>query len=149
VAHKNIGTFTSYGGYAWAKKSGKLSGAASTTKHKTLSKAMKACLSNSKCKGVTKSSSTVYRENTGSTVSSASGKTAYIKGDAYKLANNYYWTEISDVKLTGFADKKTYKTLSKARTACAKKSTCNGVTYYKAKKYRINTGGQACLQRGH
>ena len=64
-ASEHIGTYTSYGGYMWAKNSGKkLSGAASTTKHKSLSAAMKACVSNSKCNGVTKQSSTYYQVGT-------------------------------------------------------------------------------------
>ena len=88
VAVKVIGVYSSYGGYMWAKNSGKkLSGDASTTTHKTLGAAMKACLANSKCNGVTKESATSYKENTGSSPSTSSGKIAYIKGDAYSLDN--------------------------------------------------------------
>ena len=59
-----------------------------------------------------------------------------------------YWTEIDGVKLTGYASTTTYKTLSKAKTACKAKSTCNGITYQKAKTYRINTGDKPVYASG-
>ena len=64
------------------------------------------------------------------------------------VSSDYSWTSTTDNKLTGYADKKTYKTLAAALKACAKSSKCNGVTKEGTKKYRTNTGSTFSTNNG-
>ena len=65
------------------------------------------------------------------------------------MANDYTWTSKSDNKLTGYADKKTYKTLAAALKACASNAKCNGVTKEGTKKYRIHSGSTPSSKSGY
>ena len=136
-----------YNKYYFTEKDGyTLSGYASTKKYTTKSKAMAACLTSSKCNGVTKEGTKNYRTNTGYTISQYSTRTAYLKGGAkinfqsYKSTYaGYSWTFKFPHTLKGYADKKVYKTRKAALTACAANTKCLGVTKEKAKTFRLNS----------
>lgn len=52
--------------------------------------------------------------------------------------SGFYWSEINNAKLTGFADNKKYQELAPAQAACAKNKKCRGLTLDN-KIYRLNT----------
>ena len=60
----------------------------------------------------------------------------------------YSWYYKKPFKLTGYADKVTYKNRNDALTACAATKKCLGVTKEKKKKFRLNTSATARPAKG-
>ena len=97
-----------------------------------------ACTKNSKCNGVTKQGSKVFKLNTGSTAESHKTYTVYIKGGKSVVSNGKAWSTSSGYSLGGLGAT-TYTSFTLASAACTKASTCNGVVKKKNGKYVIAT----------
>ena len=117
--------------------------------YSTLAAALDACESASKCKGFNYNGST-FQLVTGTTKTAAVGYVAYKKGGTFVASQGYMWDYQSGSTLgTGYYDTVTYTTDAKAFSACAGSTSCKGITYQGAKKYRTNTGSTATTKSGY
>ena len=141
------GKTTAYQSFYWTKNTGvKGQEYLSTTAYKSLSAAKKACLSNSKCGGVTENGSKYYL-NKYHTVVSNSGTSVYAKGGeqikqiTVSLSyNGYTWKMKSPWQFATKLSKTKYTSLSAALKACSKNAKCKGVTKEKTGAYYLGSG---------
>ena len=130
-------------------------GYADNKTYKSRDAALKGCLTDSKCQGVTMEANSKYRLNSGFIPIPENGMTAYIKGGAIVSIQKftmtyagYSWTFKQPFTLSGYTDKAKYKTRNAALSACAATDKCLGVTKEGAKKFRLNSKATVSPQNG-
>lgn len=144
-AYIQASAFVLYDKYYWSEADGyRLPGYADGTNYKTRDAAMTACLTNSKCNGVTKETNSKYRLNTGLISVTENSMTAYVKGgpkidvQEFRLTyTGYTWTYKRPFTLNGLFGS-TFKTRNAALDSCSVQTKCLGVTKLAAGKYRMS-----------
>eukprot|EP00116_Pleurobrachia_bachei_P001571 sb/3461833/ len=139
----------SHSGYTW-KYSAPFELSETYTTKKSISAALKACASDSKCKGVTSTSSDEFKLAKGSVPSPKPKSQSWVKsGDGTIFTSVKLFTIHKGNKCTGYASTKVYTSLASALEDCGLKSACNCVTKEGSKKYRLNTGSTPKTSSGN
>ena len=128
-------------GYTWKMKSPwQYKTKLGKTKYTSLTKALKACAKNSKCKGVTKEKAKTYYLGSGTAYKPGKNMAIFIKYGSVSTYGGYTWTAKSDYTMSGgLLSSTAYTTKAKALAACKANSKCTGVVY-KKKKYYLGKG---------
>lgn len=145
-----------YKKYYWTEAAGfRLMGYADGRTYKTRDSAMTACLTNSRCRGITQEGNSRYRINTCYIPSTETSMTAYIKGGAaidvqeFSLTYaGYTWTFKRPFTMEGYSDGRHYHTRDAALNACGAQRACVGVTKEAERRFRLNALGTVYPQKG-
>jgi len=88
---------------------------------------------------------TLYKS---STTTEKYGSVSWIRRGDILASDKYFWDKQAGKTLSGYYDSTKYTTLAKATAACAKATSCKGVTKEGTKKYRTNTGSTYSTNNG-
>ena len=131
-----------YVGYSWEYKSPfTLTGDyQDNTVYKTRDAALSACAAADACKGVTKEGKNNFRLATTGTFRYSKNKAVWVQNGAVIRDSGFNWSQHPHLALSGYSDGKIYRTRDKALGACAKSSSCKGVTREGELVFRLMSG---------
>ncbi|XP_063682882.1 uncharacterized protein LOC134817592 isoform X2 [Bolinopsis microptera] len=113
-----------------------------------IAKAMELCEEKHGCNGFEWNGKTYVIYHYNRMVTPKIGHVAYVYSGIKLTSENYLWAKMTNYRLTGYDDNKTYTSLSDATKACVASPTCKGVTK-EFNRFRTNNNDRPVRANGN